>query len=64
MEEAGFSLDSDGGGSHFTFEHVSGATAMIPRPHSPSVLKQYQIIAAIDALKTVGAIDDTGESNG
>lgn len=41
------------GGSHYTFQHVSGYTFTMSKSHPSGVLKAYQVKAAREALATV-----------
>jgi hypothetical protein len=51
------------GGSHFTFTHTSsGFVLMVSRTHPSGILKSYQIKAAKDALRQIGAL--TEDENG
>lgn len=44
------------GGSHYIFEHESGFRLFMSKTHPGGILKGYQVKAAIDALKQIGAI--------
>jgi hypothetical protein len=57
MRSAGFSEYCDGG-SHYTFDHGTGFTFGASKTHPSGVLKPYQVRAAKEALRTVGAIGD------
>lgn len=45
------------GGSHYIFEHESGFRFSMSKTHPGGILKSYQIKAAIEALKQIGAMD-------
>lgn len=45
------------GGSHYIFEHESGFRFSMSKTHPSGILKSYQIKAAIEALKQIGAMD-------
>lgn len=57
MNGADFDAWCDGG-SHYTFEHPSGFSFGISKTHPSGILKRYQVLSAIEALRTVGAIGD------
>ena len=61
MSHADFSSCCDGG-SHYTFEHTNGRRVGISKTHPSGILKSYQIKAAKEALKSVGAVK--GEDDG
>jgi len=46
------------GGSHYIFEHESGYRFSMSKTHPGGILKAYQVKAAIEALKQIGAIND------
>lgn len=41
------------GGSHHTFQHVSGYTFKLSKTHPSGILKAYQVRAVREALQTV-----------
>lgn len=43
-----------GSGSHYMFEHKTGFKFSMSKSHPSGILKQYQIRAAKEALKTIG----------
>lgn len=53
MNANGFTGYCDGG-SHYTFEHVTGYTFGMSKTHPSGVLKRYQVDAAKEALRNVG----------
>jgi hypothetical protein len=55
MEHHGFkACPPSGGGSHYTFQHVSGFCFGVSKTHPSGLLKTYQVKDAIDALERVG----------
>lgn len=61
MRQNGFT-ESCGGGSHYTFQHTSGYTFMMPKSHPDGILKRYQVKDAKEALRTISKA--SGEENG
>lgn len=63
MNGVGFHEFCDGG-SHYTFEHTSGYSFGMSKTHPSGVLKRYQVVAAKEALRNVGAIgeDENGSA--
>lgn len=57
MRSVGFKEYCDGG-SHYTFEHLGGFVFGASKTHPSGILKPYQIKAAKEALRTVGAIGE------
>ena len=57
MRAADFKAYCDGG-SHYTFEHISGFSFGMSKTHPSGILKRYQVEDAIEALRDVGAIGD------
>ena len=57
MRAADFSESCDGG-SHYTFQHVSGFCFSVSKTHPSGILKRYQVSDAKEALRTVGAIKE------
>jgi predicted RNA binding protein YcfA (HicA-like mRNA interferase family) len=57
MNAAGF-VESCDGGSHYEFQHESGFTFTMSRTHPDGLLKRYQVKAAKDALRQVGALTE------
>lgn len=57
MNGAGFREYCDGG-SHYTFEHTSGFSFCMSKTHPSGILKRYQVDAAKEALRAVGAIGE------
>jgi len=43
------------GGSHYVFEHTSGFRFTMSKTHPSGILKSYQVHAAKDALRHIGA---------
>lgn len=62
MRSVGFT-ESCEGGSHYTFEHVSGFTFGASKTHPSGILKSYQIRDAIEALRRVGAIGEDSDGS-
>lgn len=61
MRAAGFTEYCDGG-SHYTFEHISGFSLVISRTHPSGILKRYQVDDVKEALRYLGIIE--GDENG
>jgi len=55
MRQNGFT-ESCEGGSHYTFEHISGLRLSISKTHPSGVLKRYQVRDVKDTLRAVGVI--------
>lgn len=58
LKGVGFKEYCDGG-SHYTFEHpASGFSFGMSKTHPSGILKRYQVDAAKEALRTVGALGE------
>lgn len=57
MNGVGFREYCDGG-SHYTFEHLSGFSFGMSKTHPSGILKRYQVEDAKDALHSIGVLGE------